>query len=181
MNNRHKEIIQTIHKQENDSGRFWPSLAYSKQLEALKSAIGKKIYFVELKQSEINLGIRITDTAYELLDVIDFLQPDPIKGLAPHMIILDDGQGINLGRIARISLNTAFSPLASDILYQDTFLVDNLLYQERQLSNDFITARSKAVLEMILEQPPNLNQISEQEYSHLSPTDSTNKHLQQLG
>lgn len=176
MKKRHKEITRRIHTKRHNYGKIWPSPAYRKQLETLKSAIGKKIYFVELRQTDINMGIRITDTAYELLDVIDFRKPDPVKGLAPHMIILDDGQGINLGRIARISLNTAFSPVASDILYQDTFLVDNLLYQERQLSNDYITARSKAVLEMMLGKA-NLNQISEQEYSPLSPTDNTNKHL----
>lgn len=178
MNNRHKENTRTIHTKKHEDSKIWPSSVYSKQLEVLKGAIGKTIYFVELRQSEINLGIRITDTPYTLLDVIDFLKPDPVKGLAPHMIILDDGRGINLGRLARISLNTAFSPIASDILYQDAFLLKNLLYQERQLSNEFITTRSKAVLKMMLGKA-DLNQISEQEYSALSDLLHTdNKQLQ---
>lgn len=161
MNNQHKEITRTNHKQVNDSGRLWPSPAYSKQIEALKRAIGKKIYFVELKQTDINMGIRITDTAYELVDVLDFPRPDPEKGLAPHMIILDDGRGINLGRLARISFHTAFDPAISNVLYQDNFLLESLLYQERRLSDAFISARSKEVLKMMPGKPDLIQMIKE--------------------
>ena len=30
---------------------------------------------------------------------MDFPRPDPVRGLAPHLILLDDGRGVNLGRI----------------------------------------------------------------------------------
>ena len=150
MNDQHREITQAAHNKEEAQGRLWPSPAYTQQVEALKNAIGRKVYFVELKPGDINMGIRLSDTAYELLDVVDFPRPDPTKGIAPHLILLDDGRGINLGRIARITLNTPFSPPASNILYQDTFLMQNLLLREQRLSKASIAAKSKALLGRIL-------------------------------
>lgn len=149
MDERTNEIHQTAHE-EYTEGRLWPSPVYTQQVESLKNAIGKKIYLVELKPSEINMGIRLSDTAYELLDVIDCPRPDPARGLAPHLILLDDGRGINLGRIARITMDTPFNPPDANILYQDNFLMQRLLLRERRLSKASIAATSRALLGRIL-------------------------------
>ena len=156
MNDQHCELTPAALKKDNAQGRLWPSPAYTQQVEALKKAIGRKVYLVELKPSDINMGIRLSATAYELLDVVDFPRPDPIKGIAPHLILLDDGRGINLGRIARITLNTPFSPPASNILYQDNFLMQNLLLRERRLSKASIAAKSRMLLGKILGQSSDL-------------------------
>ncbi len=144
------------------TGGLWPSASYTRQIAALKAAVGKKIYLVELKPSDINLGIRLSNTPHELLAVIDFPRPDPNQGLAPHLLLLDDGRGVNLGRIARISLNTPFSPSAPDILYQNASLMDTLLLRDRQLSKAFIGARSQALLGRLLGKPA-LQQVAQQE------------------
>ena len=134
--------------------RLWPSLVYSRQVESLKGAVGKKIYLVELRPDDINLGIHLSDTAYELLAVLDFPRPDPASGLAPHLLLLDDGRGINLGRIARVSVNTPFNPPREQVLYEDRFLMDRLLRRERQLSHEFTTERSKLLLARVLGKKP---------------------------
>jgi hypothetical protein len=99
---------------------LWPSPAYSRQIERLRAAIGETIFLAELNDSAVQLGVRLTDTPFVLLALIDFPRPDPSRGLAPHLVLLDDGRGVNLGRIARISRHRAFSPQPADILYQDS-------------------------------------------------------------
>jgi len=137
----------------NETGLLWPSPAYIQQIEVLRSAIGQRIYLVELKPGKVNMGIRLSDTAYELLDIIDFPKTDPSEGILPQMILLDDGRGINLGQIARISVNTPFCPPTKDILYQSPFLMQKLLLRERRLSKSSIAADSKAQLGRILGKP----------------------------
>ncbi len=129
---------------------LWPSPAYSRQIEQLKAAIGTTIFLAELNDSAVQLGIRITGTPLILLAVIDFPRPDPTRGLAPHLVVLDDGRGVNLGRIARITRHRAFSPQPADILYQDMAAHQHLLFGERRLSRDFIAHRSRAVLGQVL-------------------------------
>lgn len=131
-------------------GRLWPSLDYSRQVEVLRKAIGEKVYLVELKPDDINLGIHLSDTAFELLAVLDFPRPDPAIGLAPHLVLLDDGRGINLGRVVRISIDTPFDPPADKRLYEDHFLVEKLLRRERQLSHEFTAERSRQLLARVL-------------------------------
>ncbi|WP_234422173.1 hypothetical protein [Sedimenticola thiotaurini] len=134
--------------------RLWPSADYSQQVERLRRSIGSMIYLVELKPEAINLGVRYSDTPFELIDVLDFPRPDPARGLAPHLILLDDGRGINLGRIARITINTPYSPPAEHILYQESFVMERLLLRERQLSEASIAARSKQLLGQLLGKRP---------------------------
>ncbi len=132
---------------------LWPSPAYERQLASLREAIGETLYLVEVEPTEITMGTRISGTPYALLDVIDFPRPDPARGIAPHLLLLDDGRGVNLGRIARVSLVTPFNPPAEQILYRDPLLMDRLLLRERRLSRDFIAARSRALLGRILVKP----------------------------
>ncbi|MCU7959224.1 MAG: hypothetical protein KZQ58_04330 [gamma proteobacterium symbiont of Bathyaustriella thionipta] len=150
MDERTDEIEQTANAEEDTQGRLWPSLGYTQQVEALKEAIGSKVYLVELKPNAVHIGIHFSDTAYELLGVVDFPRPDPIKGIAPHLILLEDGRGVNLGSIPRITVQSPFNPPDAHILYQDNFLMQRLLFGERRLSKASIAATSHALLGRIL-------------------------------
>jgi hypothetical protein len=134
----------------NAADQVWPSADYARQVERLRAAIGAVVYLVELVPTEVQLGIRQTAQPYLLLDVIDFPRPDPARGLAPHLVLLDDGRGVNLGRIARISLERPFSPAPAQILYQDDQAVEGLLFAERRLSSSFIAERSRQLLGQVL-------------------------------
>jgi len=146
--------LKQIHARQNDTAReLWPSPNYLRQVDSLRNAIGEKIFLVEFKPGNINLGVNYTGIDYELLDVINFPRPEPTNGIAPHIIILDDGRGINLGRIARITINNAFNPSDSDTLYRDSLLIDEFLLCERRLSKASIAACSKSLLGEILGKP----------------------------
>lgn len=134
----------------DDTGQVWPSADYSRQVERLRGAVGGVVYLVELTPTEVQLGIRQTGQPFVLLDVLDFPRPDPARGLAPHLILLDDGRGVNLGRIARITLERPFSPTAAQILYQDDQAVQGLLFADRRLSPSFIAERSRDLLGQVL-------------------------------
>jgi hypothetical protein len=131
-------------------GRLWPSPEYSRQVAQLRAAVGKTIYLVELEATQVQLGIRLTDQPYTLLGLVDFPRPDPIKGLAPHLVLLDDGRGVNLGRIACVTTGRPFSPAPSDILFQDRVALQALLFRERQLSKALIAQRAKQLLGEVL-------------------------------
>jgi hypothetical protein len=131
-------------------GRLWPSADYAEQVERLRSAVGARIFLIEIHPTEINVGACLSDTGHELLGIVEFPRPDPARGLAPHLILLDDGRGINLGRIARISVRRPFDPAPEDILYQAPSLLRNLLFRDRTLSKAFIAERSRALLSEVL-------------------------------
>ena len=124
---------------------LWPSADYHRQLEHLRAAVGETIYLVELVESAVQLSVHISGTPYELLGVIDFPRPDPVRGLAPHLLLLDDGRGVNLGRIARVS-RRPFAPAPADLLYLDGAAHQNLLFAERRLSHDFLAHRTRLAL-----------------------------------
>jgi hypothetical protein len=134
-------------------GRLWPSPEYTRQVEQLRAAVGATIYLVELEATQVQLGIHVNDQPYTLLGLVDFPRPDPIKGLAPHLVLLDDGRGVNLGRIARITTGRPFSPAPADILFQDRVALQALLFRERQLSKALIAQRAKQLLGEVLGQP----------------------------
>ncbi len=149
--------------------RLWPPADYSAQLERLRGAVGETVYIAELRDTDTQLGAQITDRPYQLLGVIDFPRPDPARGLTPHLILLDDGRGVNLGRIARIS-RRPFQPAADELLYLDRAAEQTLLFADRRLSKAFIAERAQAALGQVLgyaapagarqlsgdvEQPPN--------------------------
>ncbi|MFO8005775.1 hypothetical protein [Thioalkalivibrio sp.] len=127
-------------------GELWPSADYARQLRALRAAVGRTVYLVELAATPIHLGIRQTGQPHVLVDVIEFARPDPARGLAPHMIVLDDGRGINLGQLLRISLDRPFDPAPAQVLYQDDELRQQLLLRERRLSREFIAQRARLLL-----------------------------------
>lgn len=143
-----KKLIN--YQEQNVDGRIWPTDAYPQQVDALKASIGSKIHLVEIHQTDINISVSMTSKCYELLGVIAFPRPDPEKGILPHLILLDDGRGINLGRIARVTKNTPFKPPDANILYQDALLMQRFLLRDRRLTKASIAEKSKALLGKIL-------------------------------
>jgi len=135
---------------ETSAGQLWPSEDYAEQIERLRSAVGARIFLVEIHPTEINVGTCLSDTDYQLVGVVEFPKPDPARGLAPHLILLDDGRGVNLGRIARISVRRPFNPAPDDILYQVPSLLRNFLFRDRILSKAFIAERSQVLLNEVL-------------------------------
>lgn len=134
-------------------GCLWPSPEYDKQVEQLRNSIGKEIYLLEVNVGDIYITLTQIGRSLRLLDIVDFPEPDPEKYLFPHMIITDDGRGTNLGRVARITLNHAFMPETDDIVYKEHYLLKQLAYCERRLSDKSIQRASKAQLAKILGQP----------------------------
>ena len=132
-----------------ESAGLWPPADYQAQVARLRAAVGETVYLAELRDTETHLGAQITDRPYQLLGIIDFPRPDPARGLAPHLVLLDDGRGVNLGRIARIG-RRPFQPAADEVLYLDRAACQTLLFADRRLSETFIAERAQAVLGQVL-------------------------------
>lgn len=133
--------------------RMWPSHGYARQVEHLRRAIGQPVFIVELTFSGLAIGAVYHDEPRVLLDVAAFPRPDPSNGLYPHMLVLDDGRGINLGRIARVSLNHPFDPAISDVLYSDRVLQRKLLYAPQRLNPRRIARVAREQLRRLLGKP----------------------------
>lgn len=142
--------LQKIDAAESADGRLWPGENYHRQVEKLRQQIGSQVYLCELRVTDINAAVHHTDRPYRLLAVIDFPQPDPDTNLYPHNILLDDGRGINLGRIASISIEQAFNPASHNILYQDRQLINRLLPGKQRVSPKSIQQTSRRLLAGIL-------------------------------
>ncbi|MBK1673598.1 hypothetical protein CKO35_09820 [Ectothiorhodospira shaposhnikovii] len=134
------------------SEQLWPPSEYHAQIERLRAAIGDAIYLVELVPSPMQLGVRVHGAPRILLDVMDFPRPDPARGLNPHFILLDDGRGINLGRIARIS-RRPFDPAPKDLLYLGGRVQQQRLFGPRRLSRAFIHHQTRLALGRLLGHP----------------------------
>lgn len=150
---------------------LWPGADYPAQVERLRAAVGTTIYLAELRDTAVKLGVQITDQAYALLGVIDFPRPDPVRRLAPHLILLDDGRGVNLGRIARIS-RRPFQPTGEDVLFLDQAADQTLLFAERRLSQAFLGERTQAALGRVLgyAEPPAPRRLGHARHPAADPT-----------
>jgi hypothetical protein len=131
-------------------GSLWPSAEYDEQVQQLRQNIGKAIYIVEIKVSDINLAVTMQGKPVVMLDVLSFPAPDPAKRLYPHMLLLDDGRGLNLGRIARITMGRPFDPSPDEVLFQEHHLLKSLLFHERRLSDESVSRISKNNLARLL-------------------------------
>ena len=131
-------------------GSLWPSDEYDNQITQLRHNIGKPIYIVEIKITDINLAVVMQGRAVILLDVIAFPASDPERRLYPHMLLLNDGRGLNLGRVARITMGRAFDPDPEDIVYQEHQLLKRLLFNERRLSDETVSQVSNFNLARLL-------------------------------
>lgn len=133
-------------------GQLWPSPEYDAWVERLRAAVGETVYLLELRLTDTHLAYRLTDRPTELLDVLPYPRPDPARRLFPHMLLLSDGRGVNLGRVARVSTGSAFSPPARDLLYEERFLL-RALTDERRLSRERLAQISHAELGRLLGVP----------------------------
>lgn len=134
--------------------RLWPLPDYFRQLERVRAAVGEAVYLAELRDTAINSGVKISDEALKLLAVVDYPEPDPYRQLFPHLLVFNDGRGVNLGRIARLSINTAFGPPAEDVLYQNQEFLQEVLFAPRVLSQQSIANTSKGLLALMLGDQP---------------------------
>jgi hypothetical protein len=147
------ESKQTLSEPGTSGDDLWPPRSYYPGVEKLKSLIGEQIYIVEVTVGDINAGIRHTGKAYRLLAVIDYPQADHKTGLLPHNIIIDDGRGINLGRIVQISTGTAFNPDEQNIAFDNRGLLDDIFPHWIRLSRTTLAQTSKCLLASLLGKP----------------------------
>lgn len=133
---------------------LWPSSEYYAQVDGLRAVIGQPLYVVEINSTEINAGVKFTDKPLTLLAVVDYPLPDPYRQLCPHLLVLDDGRGVNLGRIARISRHSAFSPAAEDVLFTNQEFVQNVLLAPRRLSRESVAETSRLLLTQLFGDTP---------------------------
>jgi hypothetical protein len=131
----------------------WPSRGYARQVARLRRAIGRPVFIVELTFSGLAVGAVYHGEPRVLLDITAFPRPDPSNGLYPHMLVLDDGRGINLGRIARVSVNHAFDPDPADVLFSDRALQRKLLYGPQRLNPRRIARVAREQLRRLLGKP----------------------------
>lgn len=129
-----------------DSDGLWPAPEYWRQVEALRELIGQPVYVVEIETTEINAGVHFPSKPLVLLAIMDFPQPDPYRQLCPHMLVLDDGRGVNLGRVARVTRNSAYAPPREDVLFNNREFIENVLFAPRTLSRESVAATTQAVL-----------------------------------
>lgn len=155
----------------DNNEQLWPPAEYHQQVAQLRQAVGTPIFLAELRDTAINAGVKFSDQPLVLLSVIDYPQPDPYRQLCPHMLILDDGRGINLGRVVRVSRKQAFGPAEKDILFRNAEFVDGVLLAPRQLSRESIANTSREILSLMFgEEPGRLLQ---------SAADEKNRHKQE--
>lgn len=143
---------------------LWPTPDYYQQVAQLRAAVGQPLYVVEIHSTDINAGVAFSGNALTLLGIVDYPQPDPYRQLCPHLLILDDGRGVNLGRVARdsfvltgpISRNTAYMPPPEDVLFNNHEFVQNVLFAPRTLSRELVAATSHALLAQLFGDTPGL-------------------------
>lgn len=139
---------------------LWPAPEYFHYLARLKQAIGTPVFIAEINITAINLGVKLSATPLTLLAIVDFPKPDPYKQLYPHLLIFEDGRGINLGHLARISLQ-AFNPTPDEVLYANHTFNQAILFAPRSLSRESIRSTSTALLaEIFGDQPGHLLESS---------------------
>ncbi len=138
----------------SDTENLWPSAAYFAQVEQLRLVVGQPVYIVEITETDINTGVKFTDKPLTLLGITDFPRPDPYRQLCPHLLILEDGRGLNLGRVARITLNSAYSPPPDDVLFLNREFVENVLEAPRTLSRESVAATSRLLLAQLFGDTP---------------------------
>ncbi|MEK9133491.1 MAG: hypothetical protein AAB333_01385 [Pseudomonadota bacterium] len=131
----------------------WPSRSYARQVATLQRRIGQPIYIVELTFNGLAVGAIFHGEPRVLLDVVAFPRPDPSNHLYPHLLVLDDGRGINLGRIARVTANRAFAPDKTDVLYGNRALQHHFLYRAQRLTPRHIARVARQQLRTLLGRP----------------------------
>ena len=116
------------------SSGLWPSAEYDKQLVRLRSAVGESVYLVEARFDAQHVSARMSGAPHELLAIVEFPRPDPARHLYPHVLLLDDGRGINLGRILRVSRDRPYAPSPEDCVFENPALYEKILPSRRSLN-----------------------------------------------
>ncbi|QTR45006.1 hypothetical protein J9253_13420 [Thiothrix litoralis] len=133
---------------------LWPSAAYHQQVEQLRCLIGQPVYVVEINSTEINAGVHFSGKPLVLLAIVDFPRPDPYRQLCPHLLVLEDGRGLNLGRVARISRRSAYAPAQEDIAFINQEFVENVLLAPRRFSRERVADTTRLALGEMLGRSP---------------------------
>lgn len=133
---------------------LWPSAAYHQQVAQLRGMIGQPLYVVEIDSTEINAGVHFSGKPLVLLAIVDFPKPDPYRQLCPHLLVLEDGRGVNLGRVARISRHSAFAPANDDIVFVNQEFVEKVLFAPRSLSRALVAETTRLMLGEMLGKNP---------------------------
>ena len=136
-----------------------------RQVARLRRAIGRTVYIVELTYDGLAIGAIFHGEPRVLLDIVDFPRPDTATGLYPHLLVFNDGRGINLGRLARVTVNSAFDPRRADILYCEPALQRQLLYGPRRLTPERVAEISRRQLGALLGRLPAEALIQDKEKS----------------
>ena len=131
-------------------GKLWPPNSYYKQLKNLYKMLNKPVYIIPLQQNQNSLTFSISGQAIILVAIVDYPAPDPEHHFFPHMLVFNDGTGINLGRILRVTINHPFNPGKEDIIYEDKKVQNSLMFRERQLNEEFIHLTSRIALRELL-------------------------------
>ncbi len=134
----------------NSNGQIWPTEKYYQQLEQLYKIVNQAVYIIPLHQSQTALTFSISSKPLTLIAIVDYPLADPENHIYPHILIFDDGTGLNLGRILRVSINRAFNPDKEDIIYCDNKIQQTLMFAERQLNKESIRLASKYGLGEVL-------------------------------
>lgn len=125
---------------------LWPSAEYDEQLARLRSAVGETVYLVEARIGVQHVSARMSGSPHVLLAIVDFPCPDPARHLYPHVLLLDDGRGVNLGRILRISRDRPYDPPPDACLFENRTLALRILPHRRTLSGTLIRSVARRQL-----------------------------------
>lgn len=145
-----KHIKNSEQKNIKFKGELWPPNSYFEQLKNLYKMLDKPVYIIPLHQNKNSLTFSITGKAIVLVAIIDYPNPDPENHMYPHMLVFNDGTGINLGRLLQVSINRPFNPGKEDIIYKDKKLQKSLMFRKRQLNEESIRLTSKIALGELL-------------------------------
>ena len=125
---------------------LWPSAEYDRQLARLRDAVGEYVYLVEARFEAQHVSARMSGSPRVLLAIVDFPCPDPARHLYPHVLLLDDGRGVNLGRILRISRDRPYAPAPEACLFENRALALRILPHRRTLSGTLIRSVARRQL-----------------------------------
>ncbi|MFP4132051.1 MAG: hypothetical protein ACLFVF_08050 [Thiohalospira sp.] len=117
---------------------IWPDAAYHDGVAALRAHLGETVWLLETTFNGWQAPVLHPGEPVRLLAVVDYPEPDPRRGLLPHLLITDDGLGRNLGRLLRVSVGRPFDPAPEEVLYRNGPLVERLCFRQRRLSRAWL-------------------------------------------
>ncbi|SFD24296.1 hypothetical protein SAMN05660831_01228 [Thiohalospira halophila DSM 15071] len=132
---------------------IWPDAAYQDGVEALRAHLGEPVWLLETTFNGWQAPVLHPGEPVRLLAVVEYPEPDPRRGLMPHLLITDDGLGRNLGRLLRVSVERPFDPAPEEVLYRNGPLVERLCFRQRRLSHAWLREAAHYHLGRVLGRP----------------------------